>query len=173
MTRPEYTGERNLDFSQWVRRHLKDSSRGLITQDIDFVFVNYCTGWFILLEVKTHRKDARLHLRPASTVIFAMLDELLRVASRQNGENAFVQNPATGATYRYLGAYLLEFVNGTDPANAETIYLNGQAISPEDLTTFLNLDTEASLNLARRYHSNWLHELLDRQKSKLRGKCQD
>ncbi len=173
MTRREYTFERNLDFSQWVRHHLKDSSRGLITQDIDFVFVNYCTGWFILLEVKTQRRSPRLHLRPASTVIFSMLDELLRTASRKNGEAPFVRNPATGAAYRYLGAYLLEFINGTDPQNAEAIYLNGRSISADELRTFLNLDTEASLELARQYHSNWLHDLLDRQKSQLRGKCQD
>ncbi len=110
---------------------------------------------------------------PAATVIFKMLDELLRQASKSNGELGFAKNPATGVVYRYVGAYLLEFVGGTDPDKAKAIFLNGRAIGREELICLLNLDSEASLEIARKYHHPWIDALLEKQKSRLRGRCDE
>lgn len=64
MTRAEYTGERNLDFSKWCRKKLNDARGGLQLHDIDFVISNFKTGYFIFIEIKTHcRKPAAEKLR--------------------------------------------------------------------------------------------------------------
>jgi len=173
MTRPEKTGVRNLDFSRWLRTHLKDSYRGLIIQDLDWIVVNYCTGWFILLEQKVVRGRARQITSPAQTVILRMLDELLQRSAELNRTQAFSRNPATGAAYEYLGLFLLEFVDGTSPDNSSGMLLNGKPISRADLIRLLNLDSQASRELLARYRSDWLERNLSRQRTRLRGNCEE
>lgn len=53
MTRPEKTGIRPLEFSNWVRQNLPDSSSGYMVSDLDFILYNYKTKKLKLLEVKT------------------------------------------------------------------------------------------------------------------------
>jgi hypothetical protein len=169
MTRPERTFERNLDFSQWMRTHLRDSFNGLIAHDVDWILLNYCTGFFIVLEEKTHRQKSNRYTGTAQTVMLKMLDEMLSMGSYLNQRFETSKNPATGVVYQYKGAYILEFIKGTDPANAEKIYLNGRPIDAETLIRLLNLDDEALLD---RYASSWIEENLRKQRQNLTGRCE-
>jgi len=173
MTRREFTGRRDLAFSGWVRENLRDSMEGLILQDLDWIFVNYCTGYFILVEVKTNRRRSSVYTRPPQTVILHLLDEFLRVASKVNETKRFSVNPATKVPYRYLGTFILEFIEGTDPDNAREIRLNGKPISRDDLVSLLNLEDDHSLDLIQRYHSDWIRQNLQKQRGKLKGRCSE
>lgn len=168
MTRKENTHHRSLDFSRWIRGNLKDSANGLIVQDIDWIFVNYFTGYFILVEEKTNRYSVSKYTTPAQTVIFKMLDELLEIASDSNQISKKVFNPATKQIYQFKGSYILEFLSGTDPENAENIFLNGMMIQKSDLITFLNLE-ESSIDLINKYKNNWIDDNLSKQMHLLKG----
>lgn len=41
MTRKEFSGTRELLFSDWVRTKLPDSSTGFLVTDLDFIIFNY------------------------------------------------------------------------------------------------------------------------------------
>ena len=170
MTRPERTNQRNLDFSHWIRQNLRDSFHGLIVHDIDWIIVNYCTGFFIIVEQKTCHGKSQLRTNPAQTVIFKMLDEFFSTASQINLEQNFSVNPATQKPYIYKGAFMLEFADGTDPENASTIFVNGQTISKEDLIQLLNLEVSAE-PLLKKFRSDWIEENLKKQRSRLSGRC--
>lgn len=55
MTKQEITKERDLYFSRWIRKNCKDSSCGMIVQDIDFIIRNYKTGEMIMVEEKKRK----------------------------------------------------------------------------------------------------------------------
>lgn len=55
-TKPEITGKRNLEFSQWVKDNLPDSSTGYMVSDLDFVFYDYIRKKIALVEVKQYNK---------------------------------------------------------------------------------------------------------------------
>lgn len=169
MTRRERTNQRSLDFSGWIRGNLKDSSNGLIVQDVDWIFVNYFTGFFILLEEKTNRFSGSKYTTPAQTVIFKMLDELLEIATEFNIKSNKVKNPATNKTYSYKGSFILEFIDGTDPNNSRAIFLNGKKIIKDDLITFLNLE-QNSIEIIDRYKNNWINENLEKQSHLLKSR---
>ncbi len=170
MTRPEITNQRNLDFSRWIRAHLKDSQHGLIVHDIDWILVNYCTGFFIIVEQKPCHGTSQMRTNPAQTVILKMLDEFFTTASQLNQKQPFSINPATKIAYAYHGAFLLEFSEGSDPDNAQAIFVNGKPITRADLIRLLNLDNNA-LPLLKAYRSDWINQNLERQKSRLKGQC--
>jgi len=107
---------------------------------------------------------------PAQTVILKMLDEFLGKASKINGSENFSKNPATFRKYVYKGLYILEFINGTDPDNSDSIFLNGTKISKDNLTVLLNLDYDSQL-LLDKYQSNWVDVNLNKQIDKLKGNC--
>ncbi|MHB1680772.1 MAG: hypothetical protein ACYCTB_09760 [bacterium] len=169
MTRQEQTFQRDLDFSQWIRNNLKDSFTGLITQDIDWIFVNYCTGYFIIVEVKTHSVSIKT-TTPPQTVILKMVDEFFKKASEINMIESFSINPATKVNYKFVGTFLLSFSN-TDPDNSEKIFLNNSVISKEDLKKLLNLDSDISLEIANNYSNNWINNTLATQIKSLTGNC--
>ena len=168
MTRQENTHKRSLDFSGWIRGNLKNSSDGLIVQDIDWIFVNYFTGYFILLEEKTHRYSASKYTSPAQTVILKMLNDLLEMASESNEISQKVCNPATKQAYTFKGSFILELINGTDPDNSSAIFLNGQSIIRNDLIKLLNLE-ENSIEVINKYSNNWISENLAKQSHLLKG----
>ncbi len=168
MTRKEQTGIRSLDFSQWIRENLKDSFNGLIAQDIDWIFVNYCTGNFIIVEEKTKRSTASCKTNPAQTVIFKMLDEAFTIFSKVNQKHKLSKNPATGKEYIYRGAFIIEFIGGTDPENSSKIFVNGKEIEKERLKELLNLEND---ELLEEYKSSWIDENLSNQLKNLTGKC--
>ena len=168
MTRPENTYQRSLDFSGWIRKNLKNSSNGLIVQDIDWIFVNYFTGYFILIEEKTHRYSGSSYTSPAQTVILKMLNDLLEIASESNKISKKVCNPATNQAYSFKGSFILEFIKGTDPDNSSAIFLNGQSIIKNDLINLLNLE-ENSIEVIEKYSNNWINENLAKQSHLLKG----
>lgn len=55
-TKPEYTGKRSLEFSQWVKENLPDSSTGYMVTDLDFFFYDYKRKKVAIVEVKQHNK---------------------------------------------------------------------------------------------------------------------
>jgi len=169
MTRQEQTFQRDLNFSQWIRKNLKNSFKGLISQDIDWIFVNYCTGYFIIVEVKTHSKEDTATL-PAQTVILKMVNEFFEKASKINMSASFSINPATNVSYRFIGTFLLSF-SGKDPDDSEKIYLNNKIISKEDLKKILNLDSADSLAIANNYLNNWIDDTINKQIKFLTGNC--
>ncbi len=170
MTRQEQTYQRDLNFSNWIRNNLKDSFLGLISQDIDWIFVNYCTGYFIIVEVKTHCNNQSKNTSPAQTVILKLVDEFFKKASEININQPFSVNPATNINYKFIGTFLLNF-SGTNPDDSEKIYLNNKIIAKYDLMKLLNLDSNNSLIIAKNYSNDWINETLKNQISYLKGKC--
>ncbi|MHB2148759.1 hypothetical protein ACX8XP_06860 [Calditrichota bacterium LG25] len=170
MTRPEFTNQRNLDFSHWIRANLRDSFHGLIVHDIDWIMVNYCTGFFIIVEQKSCQKTSSRRTNPAQTVIFKMLNEFLQTASDLNRRSSFSVNPATQKPYIYQGAFILEFLEGTDPDSARQILVNGRSISKQELIQLLNLESDSEA-LLQRYRTNWIEENLKKQLGRLKGRC--
>ena len=70
MTRPEFSGIRDLTFSGWIRKNLPDSSTGTLVSDLDFIIYNYKTKNILLLEIKTHNAN----LKKWQQDIFNLLD---------------------------------------------------------------------------------------------------
>lgn len=166
MTRPERTGKRSLDFSLWIRKNLRGSAQGLVLQDLDWIMLNYRTGLFLLLEVKTH-STGNARLAPAQVIILRMLDDFLRKASDLNAQSPFSLNPASRVRYRYLGIHLLEF-SGTDPDNSETLWLDRSKLAHAELPVLLNLEDEAGiLALLTRTDQGWLDREFQRVASRL------
>jgi hypothetical protein len=79
MPRQEVTFERDLKFSQWIRKHCPESHSipdPFHVTDIDFVFYRVTSGRIMLLEVKLHGKE----IRPSQKRIYKILDAALRNA---------------------------------------------------------------------------------------------
>ena len=60
MTRPEFTGTRDLKFSGWIRQQLPDSGTGYFVTDVDFILENWKTRKIMFLEVKTRSASVKL-----------------------------------------------------------------------------------------------------------------
>jgi len=99
--------------------------RSLEYATVDWILVNYCTGYFVLLQ------EGELSHR---------LKELDGLLEEYNAESP-VRNPKSGARYKYLGLYRLQF----NPPSGRYA-LNGKAIREEELIRALNLETEEILN---------------------------
>lgn len=76
-------------FSYWMRKNLKDAFSGLITQDIDFVFLIPKEKLFFFIEEKNSR---HARVGPAQLILFKMFDDLFK--SEING-------------YKFLGTLIL------------------------------------------------------------------
>jgi hypothetical protein len=59
MTRKEYSNDRDLTFSKWIRENLPDSTSGFMVSDIDFFIYNFKTKKAMILEVKTRGADVK------------------------------------------------------------------------------------------------------------------
>jgi hypothetical protein len=110
---------KDTDFSAWLRKQPEiDSAKGFITTDIDYLWKNYKTGEWMLLEEKTH----------GATV------------PRWQGE--FIQHlDKLGANDKlYKGVYLVRFEN-TDPDNGR-IMVNKRLLTRDELIEFLRFELE-------------------------------
>jgi len=141
-TRQEVTGERNLDFSLWCRKNLKDAQAGLTLHDLDFVFSNFKTGYFICCEIKTNciagpKSDS---IRFTQKAVLKMIDEMFFLGSKVNENTKEVRDLGSKVPYKYLGLYILSF-SKTCPDNSEKIYINNFGATKEELVQCLNLDT--------------------------------
>lgn len=95
MTRPEKTGIRPLDFSNWVRRNLPDSSTGYMVTDLDFILSNYRTKKIMMLEIKTRRSRMPEFQRR----LFADIDRWIK--------------QGIDGGWQFLGFHLLVFENNS------------------------------------------------------------
>lgn len=55
-TRPEFSGKRSLEFSQWVKDKLPDSKTGFMVTDLDFILYDYKRKKVAIVEVKQYNK---------------------------------------------------------------------------------------------------------------------
>lgn len=120
--RKEQTGERNLEFSQWLRTHCRPSKGRckyggvevscFVAYDLDFILHDYHNRYLMLLEVKTMNGKVSYSQRETLTV----LDRVLRAGSGQLGD------------LRYFGLHYLR-MSGTTPNNSSLITWNGLPIT--------------------------------------------
>jgi len=105
-------------------------------QKIDWIFVNYCSGNFVFLDEINKNKNSgnKEEFRKKINEIFTAANNI-----------STATNPKSGAKYRYLGYYVIEFSN-TNPDNSEHILLNEKEIKKLDLINLLNLDVEEISN---------------------------
>ena len=120
MTRKEYSGQRSLEFSQWVRDKLPDSSTGYLASDLDFILCNYKTRNVMLLEVKTHKAK----LRTWQDKLFRRLDGWIE-GGIEDG-------------WTYHGFHTVRFENsGFEDGRC---LLDDRLISEDELVAFLSME---------------------------------
>jgi hypothetical protein len=120
MTRQEVTGERSLEFSRWIRKHLPDSSTGYMVGNLDWILWNYKTRRLILLEEKTHGAQVAPWFSRMMREVFA---PALKSYCDKNG-------------IEFKGFHVITFQN-TSPQDG-IIKLDGTEISEEDLIVLLS-----------------------------------
>lgn len=117
----------------------------LCIQTVDWIFVNYCSGYFILIEeLNKVNKREKVSNKHRQTFI-KILDEIFTMADKLNRKYKTARNPKSGALYRYLGFYRIEFDN-THPDNSTLIKINNNPVDSNCLCQFLNLDTHEILS---------------------------
>lgn len=52
--RPEFSGDRSLAFSKWIRENCPDTSTGYVVENLDWLFHNYKNRILLIAEEKTH-----------------------------------------------------------------------------------------------------------------------
>lgn len=102
----------------------------MFIENIHWIFVNYCTGYFIFIEELTNNEE----IKEERKKFIDTIDEIFRA-----NQKSIAKNPKSGAIYQYLGYYQLKF-SRTNPDNSLEIYLNSKKISKEELIDVLNLD---------------------------------
>lgn len=124
-------------------------------KNINWIFVNYCTGYFILIEEKTN-SNGQYTPSEEECQLIDIINKIFEESDRKNKNlpnNNKIKNPRSNAIYEYLGYFLIEFDNST-PDNSKSIWLNHEPIDKKDLITFLNLNTD-SLSIANSYRNQW------------------
>jgi hypothetical protein len=109
----------DTEFGAWLRLREELSSKrskGYITSNIDYVWMNYNTGDWMLIEEK--RQMAKL-TNPSQETIFSMLNSKIKSLNDK----------------KYRGFHVLQF-KVSDPENGR-MYLNGNEISKEVLIEWL------------------------------------
>jgi len=119
MTRKEVTGIRSLEFSDWVREKLPDSSTGYSASDLDFILWNWKEKKVMLLEIKTRM-----------TMLRKGQDMMFRNISR------WIKN-GIDEGWEYKGFHLITFEN----TNFEDgkCFLDLKEINETDLIKFLSM----------------------------------
>lgn len=110
---------KDSDFSSWLRRQSEISSeKGFITTDIDYLWKNYKTGKWMILEEKTH-----------GATVPRWQGEFLQLLDKLGANDPL-----------YCGAYLVRFEN-TDPDNGR-VMVNKRLLSREQFICFLRFELE-------------------------------
>ena len=130
MTRKRYDSH-STEFGLWLREQKEiDSKLGFITTNIDYMWSNYKTGQWMLIEEKRHGSDVRYSQREQYKVI----------------------HKACQYDSLYCGIYLLVFEN-TSPDDGK-IYLNREEITKEQLIKFLKFEPyKESVNGTRKNYN--------------------
>lgn len=150
---PPYEGTKK-ERSMYRNSYIYEPSENM--KNINWIFINYCTGYFILIEEK---QDSDGNYMPNSDES-QMMDKIHKIFIDANNtnlslsDNEKVKNPRSKKPYEYLGYFLLEF-EGKGPEDSDNIYLNHQKITKEDLITFLNLNSQSSKQIAKNYMHKW------------------
>lgn len=118
MTRREQTGERNLEFSEWVRVNLPDSYEGYLVSDLDFVLMDEVTKKFALVEVKMFGGPKRKTYWQKR--MFNRLDKWLKIGVLSDPD------------WTYLGFHWI-IVSNTTPDNSRRMILNGEEVTRDEL----------------------------------------
>jgi hypothetical protein len=119
MTRSELTGIRELNFSQWIRDNLPDSSLGFVVSDLDFIVSNYKTKRIMLLEIKTRNAQ----LKTWQQILFNNLAKWIKQGIDKDWE--------------FLGFHTITFQNTF--FNDGNVYLDNIEITEQKLAKFLEL----------------------------------
>ncbi|AAB89848.1 MULTISPECIES: hypothetical protein [Archaeoglobus] len=112
---------------------------------IRWIFLNYCTGYFIFVEELTNNSEIRsdrLEFIDTMNKIFSEAEQYFNSAPKERPKN-----PKSLAEYKYLGYYRLSFSN-TNPDNSAIIRLNDVEVEKSELPPLLNLDTDEILDYA-------------------------
>lgn len=118
MTRQEFSHNRDLTFSGWIRQNLPDSSTGFMVSDLDFIIQNYKTKKIMLLEIKTRNTD----LKYWQSNLFNNLDKWIKRG---------IDND-----WRYLGFHIIKFENTC--FNDGQVYFDGELKSEKELVNLLS-----------------------------------
>lgn len=129
--RKEKTGERNLEFSQYVREKCRPSQRGCVLEgieigalnvsDLDFILMDYEHNFLQLLEVKT--RNGRYGF-PQSQLL-EILDKAIRAG-------------ASAAHMKYLGLHVL-IMDGLQPHDSKRITWDGKPVTAEQAWRKINM----------------------------------
>ncbi len=112
----------------------------ILCDKVDWIFLNYCTGYFILVEEENKTKKTGERKEKFISIIDSIFSGNVR--------NSF--NPKSQVEYKYLGYYKIKF-SGNSPYDSEEIYLNDNKIEKEELINLLNLETDK----IKHYKKTW------------------
>jgi hypothetical protein len=115
----KYPGASN--FSNWLRQQEAiDSSKGYVTTDVDYIWKNYKTGAWMIIEEKCRMAKPSF----CQSEILKMLDKLVW-ASEGYGKD-------------YYGCHLIQFEN-TSPDDGK-IYIDAELRTKEELIAFVQFE---------------------------------
>lgn len=107
------------DFSEWLRKQPEISSEiGFVTTDIDFLWRNYKTGIWMILEEKTH-----------GGIVERWQGEFLQLLDRLGAHDPL-----------YKGVYLVRFEN-TTPDNGR-VMVNKRLLTRQEFLKFLRFELD-------------------------------
>lgn len=110
----------STEFGLWLRQQKEiDSGFGYIATNVDYIWENYKTGNFILLEEKRYKSD----------LTFSQKNQLKRLSCE------------LWESSKFKGFHLLQFEN-TNPDDGK-IYLDRNEISKDQLIKFLQFKLES------------------------------
>ncbi len=113
MTKPRHDNH-STEFGLWLREQKEiDSSIGFVTTNMDYIWCNYKTGKWLLIEEKRHGRLIPFWQQQ----LFDRLDKLCRVDSL------------------YCGFHKVVFEN-TNPDDGKT-WIDGQLVTKDELFQFL------------------------------------
>mgnify|MGYP001589208830 CR=1 FL=1 len=116
MTRVRYDSH-STEFGLWLREQPEiESILGFVATNLDFIWANYKTGEWMLIEEKRHSGAVRLYQQQ----LFDKIDKLCQQDSH------------------YCGFHTIVFQN-TNPDDGQ-IWLDGKLISKRELLDFLRFD---------------------------------
>lgn len=114
MTKKRYD-DHSTEFGLWLRNQKElDSKLGFIVTNLDYIYRNYKTGHFMLIEEKRYGKEPLLYQKQTFEIIHKLC-----------------QNHP-----KYRGFHLIVFEN-TSPEDGK-IYLDNKEISKQELIDFLS-----------------------------------
>lgn len=127
MTRPEYSGFRDLRFSGWIRENLPDSYEGFRVSDLDFIIANVKSKCFMLLEVKTRGAEVKPWQRDLLGLLHVSISAGVRIAK---------------PSWNYQGLHVVTF--GNTFFDDGPVYLDGQEMDEDGLRWFLSMKVESA-----------------------------